>query len=165
MEYFKQASRNWIIRPLQLVLDPSSQDEPKVELKEKLEELLRNVLEVQTAIPELNETLEETSRKLQEVQTVLAKVCDSTSALIMKEKLELVLDPSSQDDPIDELKEKLDKKFPEVQTAMSQYYEGAAVTTRIMSRETAMTIAAIELKHLPTELMLLVLAAKYKKFK
>lgn len=93
MEYFKQLIENWIFSPLQLVLDPPSQDDPKAELKIFLEEILRNIQEVQT---------------------------DVMAALDLKEKLELVLDPSSQDDSIDELKEKLDEKFLEVQTKMTK---------------------------------------------
>ena len=58
MEYFKQFIENWIFGPLRLVLYPSIQDNPKAELKEKFEETLRNIQEVQTAATQLNENLE-----------------------------------------------------------------------------------------------------------
>ena len=141
MESFKKLIQDWIIWK-KLVLNPSIQDNPKIELKEKLEELLTKVFEVQTSITEwtekielvlnahhlfdpnrfchllnpssqLQEKLEETSRKLQAAQISL-----NITSLGLKENLELVLDPSSQNDSIAELKEKLQETIPEVQNGM-----------------------------------------------
>ena len=141
MESFKKLIQDWIIWK-KFVLNPSSQDNPNSELKENLEELLKKVLEVQTAITEwieklelvlnahhlfdpyhfcrllnpssqLQEKLEEKSRKLQAAQIAL-----NITALGLKENLELVLDPSSQNDSIAELKEKLQETIPEVQNGM-----------------------------------------------
>ena len=141
MESFKKLIQDWIIWK-KFVLNPTSQDNPDLEWKENLEELLKKVLEVQTAITEwikklglvlnahhlfdpyhfcrllspssqLQEKLEETSRKLQAAQISL-----NITSLGLKENLELVLDPSSQNDSIAELKEKLQETIPEVQNGM-----------------------------------------------
>ena len=141
MESFKKLIQDWIIWK-KFVLNPSSRDNPDLEWKEILEELLKKVLEVQTAITEwieklelvlnahhlfdpyhfcrllnpssqLQEKLEEKSRKLQAAQNAL-----NITALGLEENLELVLDPSSQNDSIAELKEKLQEKIPEVQNGM-----------------------------------------------
>ena len=138
MESFKKLIQDWIIWK-KLVLNPSIQDNPKIELEEKLEELLTKVFEVQTSITEwtekiemelnaphlfdlsrfcrpssqLQEKLEETSRKLQAAQISL-----NITSLGLKENLELVLDPSSQNDSIAELKEKLQETIPEIQNGM-----------------------------------------------
>ena len=141
MESFKKLIQDWIIWK-KLVLNPSIQDNPKIEMKEKLEELLTKVFEVQTSITEwtekielvlnahhlfdpnrfchllnpssqLQEKLEETSRKLQAAQISL-----NITSLGLKENLELVLDPSSQNDSIAELKEKLQETIPEIQNGM-----------------------------------------------
>ena len=142
MESFKKLIQDWIIWK-KFVLNPSSRDNPNSELKENLEELLlKKVLEVQNAITEwteklelvlnahhlfdpycfcrllnpssqLQEKLEEKSRKLQAAQFAL-----NITALGLKENLELVLDPSSQNDSIAELKEKSQETIPEVQNGM-----------------------------------------------
>ena len=142
MESFKKLIQDWIIWK-KLVLNPSIQDNPKIELKERttelLKELLTKVFEVQTSITEwtekialelnahhlfdlsrfcrpssqLQEKLEETSRKLQAAQITL-----NITDLGLKENLELVLDPSSQNDSIAELKEKLQETIPEIQNGM-----------------------------------------------
>ena len=57
MESFKKLIQDWIIWK-KIVLNPSSRDNPNSELKENLEELLKKVLEVQTAITEWTEKLE-----------------------------------------------------------------------------------------------------------
>ena len=138
MESFKKLIQDWIIWK-KFVLNPTSQDNPDLEWKENLEELLKKVLEVQTAITEwikklelvlnahhlfdpyrllnpssqLQEKLEEKSRKLQAAQNAL-----NITALGLEENLELVLDPSSQNDSIAELKEKIKETIPEVQNGM-----------------------------------------------
>ena len=145
MESFKKLIQDWIIWK-KIVLNPSSRDNPNSELKENLEELLKKVLEVQTAITEwteklelvlnahhlfdpyrfyrllnpssqleekLEEKLKEKSRKLQAAQFAL-----NITALGLKENLELVLELSSQNDSIAELKETLQETIPEVQHGM-----------------------------------------------
>ena len=57
MESFKKLIQDWIIWK-KFVWNPSNRDNPNSELKENLEELLKKVLEVQTAITEWTEKLE-----------------------------------------------------------------------------------------------------------
>ena len=113
MEYFKQFIENWIFSPLQLVLYPSSQDDPKVELKEKLEETLRNIQEVQTAVTQLNENLELVSIPLAELNIRHFKKLTKD---LNFSPLQLLLHPSSPLNPSAELKEKLEEMTRKTQT-------------------------------------------------
>ena len=72
MNYFKRLINNWIIHPLQAVLDPTR-------ILNQLEEISSKVQEVQTAITELEEKLEEMPRIIQEAETAITE---------LKEKLE-----------------------------------------------------------------------------
>ena len=64
LEYFKRLINNWIICPLQAVLDPSR-------ILDHLEEISRKVQEVQTAITELEEKFEDLPRKIQEAEIAI----------------------------------------------------------------------------------------------
>ena len=126
MEYFKQFIENWIFGPLRLVLYPSIQDNPKAELKEKFEETLRNIQEVQTAATQLNENLELVSIPLAELNIRHFKNLTKNWKF---SPLQLVLDPSSLLNPSAELKEKLEE-----------------MTRKTQTFQTSLAMAALELK-------------------
>ena len=67
MEYFKRFFNNWIISPLQAVLDPTR-------ILDHLEEISRKVQEVQTAITELEEKFEDLPRKIQEAEIAITEL-------------------------------------------------------------------------------------------
>ena len=79
MEYFKRLINNWIICPLQAVLDPSR-------ILDHLEEISRKVKEVQTAITELEEKFEDLPRKIQEAEIAITDVKEKLKAMRILEE-------------------------------------------------------------------------------
>ena len=82
LEYFKRLINNWIICPLQAILDPTR-------ILDHLEEISRKVQEVQTAITELEEKLEELPRKIQEAETAITELKEKLKEMrILEETME-----------------------------------------------------------------------------
>ena len=83
MEYFKRFFNNWIISPLQAVLDPTR-------ILDHLEEIKSKIQEVQTAIFELEEKLDEMPRKIQEAETAITELKEKLEEMrILEESMEL----------------------------------------------------------------------------
>ena len=86
MEYFKQLINNWIIRPLQAVLDPTR-------ILDHLDEIKSKIQEVQTAITELEEKLEEMPRKIQEAETAINELKEKLKEMsILEDSMEVQAD-------------------------------------------------------------------------
>ena len=82
LEYFKRLINNWIICPLQAVLDPSR-------ILDHLEEISRKVQEVQTAITELEEKFEDLPRKIQEAEIAITDLKEKLKEMrILEETME-----------------------------------------------------------------------------